>query len=204
MENNTEGGSLKSKMLKAVAFTGGAAIVVAAARGGLLSARPEDYQGPVNTIEVKHEPNPYMKKPVVDGYAPTINGDIIEINGISVNPDRQVEDQYYNIQGSKEKILVFENPNTSSRPIPADSLKEYGIDLSKPTLGQPVFGEPYGELNSEDNLLGNKQVDSVTKAGEYWELKGENAQGQKITTYLDIASSQVISPTPIIKATVGE
>ena len=202
---SVEGNITGSKITKLGIAVGVAAIAVGAARQGLLSDNPHDYELPVaHSQEVKNEPNPYKNKPVVNGHGITVNGDVMTINGITVDPDRNVTDQYYQIKGPRDKLLLaYANPDTHSRPIPAESLKDYGIDLFQSTLAHPVYGETYGDKNNPDNVLGFSNASSTQKAGEYWEIEGKNAQGVVVKVYLDAPSGQIASEKPVIKLSVG-
>lgn len=201
-----EGASFGKKLLKLGMIAGGAAVAVAAAKAGLLSDRPEDYQmptGKANAMEVEHEPNKYSGKPVVKGAAIDREGNIIEISGLAVNPNREVFEQGYEIS-SDAPILAFESPDRNSKPIPVSALQPFGIDIHHPTYADPVYGEVYGDRNDPNNVLGNAKVDTAgTRAGEYWKVKGKDAQGHETTAYMDAASVHVVSEKPIIKLSVG-
>lgn len=198
-------GSSFGKKLKVVAGAAVGTVAATVAIAGLgklgMSDKPSDYQLPVTkhaSAETQREPNPYTKKPVIKGHAKNAQGETIEINGVSVNADREVIDQYYQIQ-SGEKLLAYADPDTNSRPIPVSTLKEYGIDLGQPTLAQPVFGEVTANLIN--NIIVNK---NNTKAGQYWQLSGENAEGHVVTAYLEVSSAPLVSERPVINLSVGK
>lgn len=201
-----EGSSLGKKLLKLGMIAGGATLAVAAARAGLLSDRPEDYQmptGKANALEVHHEPNKYLGKPVVNGAAIDGDGNVIEISGLAVTPNKEVIEQGYEIS-TDSPILAYKSPDKNSQPVPVSSLQPYGIDIHHPTYADPVYGEVYGDKNDPNNILGNAKVDSAgTHAGEYFKVKGKDAQGQEATAYMDAASVHVVSERPVIKVTVG-
>ena len=201
-----EGVSLGGRLLKLGLIAGGATLAVAAAKAGLLSDRPEDYQmptGKANALEVHHEPNKYAGKPVVNGAAIDRDGNVIEISGLGVTPNKEVFEQGYEIS-TDSPILAFESPDRNSKPIPVSALQPYGIDIHHPTYADPVYGEVYGDRYDPNNVLGNAKVDSaVTHAGEYWRVKGKDAQGHETTAYMDAASVHVVGEKPVIKVTVG-
>lgn len=206
MEDREHGGFARKKLSTLGKIAGAAAVAFGAAKTGLLSDRPEDYQlptGKVNAMEAEHEPNKYAGKPVVNGAAIDKDGNVITAHGLSATPDREVNDLFYKVS-TEEPFLLFDSPNKKDRPIPSTSVQSLGIDVHEPLLAQLVYGETYGDPRDPNNVLGSAVVDlQGTHAGEYWKIVDKDQKGEEHVFFTDAASLKVVSEKPVIKLSAG-
>ena len=174
------------------------ATAVAADKGYLHDAPQEPTTGDKATsqkIEAEKKANPYLRVPVVNAEALTINGEKTLVNGITVIPGTEKTQKLHYAVKAKEgsSVSAFSEPNNGLDPV---DFAKFGVSPDNGFVAHPVYGEP-DERSPLSNPVLNTEGEAF-KTAMYWEVTGKNETGEKVELFFPGDSLVVTDTKPVI------